>query len=167
MATAIVTRITTWLQRKYLSQLRRGSSAITDPKQTAQWWGQKDLYRLTNSHSDLRVGGKWFSEGVGGDGTKFRVEGEYLEIDPPRLLVHTEPELPKLAQHGGAMGTRSPRYARVAARRTSADGNRYHGEVASPGSPEIVALLNSTVKVEASARLDAGVRGKDVTVEAR
>ena len=27
--------------------------------------------------------------GVGADGTKFRVEGEYLEIDPPRLLVHT------------------------------------------------------------------------------
>jgi uncharacterized protein YndB with AHSA1/START domain len=26
---------------------------------------------------------------VGADGTKFRVEGEYLEIDPPRSLVHT------------------------------------------------------------------------------
>jgi uncharacterized protein YndB with AHSA1/START domain len=63
--------------------------AITDPKQTARWWGQKGLYRFTSTHSDLRVGGKWFTEGVGEDGTKFRVEGEYLEIDPPRLLVHT------------------------------------------------------------------------------
>lgn len=27
--------------------------------------------------------------GVGDDGTSFRVDGEYLEVDPPRLLVHT------------------------------------------------------------------------------
>jgi uncharacterized protein YndB with AHSA1/START domain len=63
--------------------------AITDPKQKAQWWGQKGLYRFTSAHSDLCVGGKWFTEGVSDDGKKFRVEGEYLEIDPPRLLVHT------------------------------------------------------------------------------
>jgi uncharacterized protein YndB with AHSA1/START domain len=63
--------------------------AITDPKQTAQWWGQKGMYRCTSTHSDFRVGGKWFTEGVRDDGTRFRVEGEYLEIDPPRLLVHT------------------------------------------------------------------------------
>ena len=63
--------------------------AISDPNQTAKWWGQKGLYRLTNSHSDVRVGGKWFSEGVSDKGERFRVEGEYLEIEPPRLLVHT------------------------------------------------------------------------------
>ncbi|HZR66567.1 MAG TPA: SRPBCC domain-containing protein [Terriglobales bacterium] len=63
--------------------------AITDPKQTAQWWGQKGMYRLTNTHADVRLGGKWFSEGVGQDGKQFRVEGEYIEIDPPRKLVHT------------------------------------------------------------------------------
>lgn len=63
--------------------------AITDPNQTAQWWGQKGVYKLTATDSDLRVGGKWFSEGIHEDGRRFRVEGEYLEIDPPRLLVHT------------------------------------------------------------------------------
>lgn len=63
--------------------------AISDPKQTAQWWGQKGLYRLTNSYSDVRVGGKWFSEGMSDNGEPFRVEGEYLEIEPPKLLVHT------------------------------------------------------------------------------
>lgn len=63
--------------------------AISDPKQTAQWWGQKGLYRLTETKADVRVGGKWLSEGVGQDGKPFRIEGEYLEIDPPRLLVHT------------------------------------------------------------------------------
>jgi uncharacterized protein YndB with AHSA1/START domain len=63
--------------------------ALTDPAQTPRWWGQEGLYRITDSKADLRLGEKWSSEGVGADGTKFRVEGEYLEIDPPRLLVHT------------------------------------------------------------------------------
>jgi uncharacterized protein YndB with AHSA1/START domain len=63
--------------------------AITDPAQVSQWWGQNNLYRVTDRSSDLRIGGKWLSAGVGKDGTKFTVEGEYLEIDPPRRLVHT------------------------------------------------------------------------------
>jgi uncharacterized protein YndB with AHSA1/START domain len=70
--------------------------AITDPKQRAQWWGVKDSspqgvvkFRVTEAQSDLRVGGKWSNDGVRGDGTPFRIEGKYLEIDPPRLLVHT------------------------------------------------------------------------------
>lgn len=62
--------------------------AITDPKQNSQWWGQKGLYRLTEATSDVRPGGKWSTSGIGDDGTKFTVSGEYLEIDPPRLLVH-------------------------------------------------------------------------------
>jgi len=63
--------------------------AITDPKQRAQWWGQKGTFRVTESISDLRVGGKYSNEGVGPNGTPFHLEGKYLEIDPPRLLVHT------------------------------------------------------------------------------
>src|ERR1043166_10097954 len=63
--------------------------AITDPAQTAQWWGQKGMYRVTGGHADVRPGGTWASEGVGADGAAFRVDGEYLEVDPPRLLVYT------------------------------------------------------------------------------
>jgi uncharacterized protein YndB with AHSA1/START domain len=63
--------------------------AITDPKQMPLWWGQQGLYRVIEWKADLRPGGKWQSDGVGADGTTFRVEGEYLEVDPPRLLVHT------------------------------------------------------------------------------
>ena len=42
-----------------------------------------------SSGHDLRPGGKWYEVGSTDDGRPFRVEGEYLEIDPPRLLVHT------------------------------------------------------------------------------
>ena len=63
--------------------------AITDPSQPPKWWGQSGMYRVTEWHGDLRPGGKWSSAGVGADGSTFRVEGEYLEIDPPRRLVYT------------------------------------------------------------------------------
>jgi len=63
--------------------------AITDPAQAPRWWGRQDMYRTTEWHADLRPGGKWKSVGAGADGKPFSVEGEYLEVDPPRRLVHT------------------------------------------------------------------------------
>lgn len=63
--------------------------AISDPTQLPKWWGQPGLYHVTKSTMDVRPGGKWRSDGVGADGKAFYVEGEYLEVDPPRLLVHT------------------------------------------------------------------------------
>jgi uncharacterized protein YndB with AHSA1/START domain len=63
--------------------------AISDPAQLPRWWGQTGLYRVTQSTMDVRPGGKWRSEGMAKDGKPFYVEGEYLEVDPPRLLVHT------------------------------------------------------------------------------
>jgi uncharacterized protein YndB with AHSA1/START domain len=63
--------------------------AISDPTQLPKWWGQDGMYHVTKSIMDVRPGGRWRSEGVGADGKTFWVEGEYLEVDPPRLLVHT------------------------------------------------------------------------------
>lgn len=63
--------------------------AISDPDQLPKWWGRSDLYRVTKSTADFRPGGKWRSEGVDADGKSFYVEGEYLEVDPPHLVVHT------------------------------------------------------------------------------
>ena len=39
--------------------------------------------------ANMRVGGKWSSDGEDGEGRAFEVSGEYLEIDPPRLLAYT------------------------------------------------------------------------------
>jgi uncharacterized protein YndB with AHSA1/START domain len=63
--------------------------AISDPEQLSRWWGENGLYRITERAADIRPGGKWRCAGIGADGTKFSVEGEYLEVDPPRRLVHT------------------------------------------------------------------------------
>jgi uncharacterized protein YndB with AHSA1/START domain len=54
-----------------------------------RWWGSDDMYRTTAWTGDVRVGGRWTSSGVSVDGTEFSVGGEYLEVDPPRKLVHT------------------------------------------------------------------------------
>lgn len=63
--------------------------ALTDVNQMPKWWGQEGMYRITGYEADLRPGGKWSSIGTAADGTEFRIDGEYLEIDPPRLLVYT------------------------------------------------------------------------------
>jgi uncharacterized protein YndB with AHSA1/START domain len=63
------------------------------------WWGSDDLYRTTAYTARLEVGGRWRADGVGRDGQPFFVEGEFVEIDPPRKLVQTwrpawQPDLP-------------------------------------------------------------------------
>jgi uncharacterized protein YndB with AHSA1/START domain len=63
--------------------------ALTDPKELTQWWGSPDTYRTEEWTQDLRVGGSWRASGRGADGHAFKVEGEFLEIDPPRKLVQT------------------------------------------------------------------------------
>jgi uncharacterized protein YndB with AHSA1/START domain len=63
--------------------------ALVDPSQVVQWWGQTGIYRCTKFESDLRVGGTWRTIGLDGNGHKFEVTGEYLELDPPRLLSST------------------------------------------------------------------------------
>ncbi len=63
--------------------------ALVDPDQVVQWWGQQGIYRCKEFTADLRPGGKWRSSGIGPDGGQFEVRGEYLEVDPPRLLVHS------------------------------------------------------------------------------
>jgi uncharacterized protein YndB with AHSA1/START domain len=63
--------------------------ALTSGPEVMQWWGAPGEYQVTGWTGDLKPGGKWRSEGVGADGAPFFVEGEFLEIDPPRRLVQT------------------------------------------------------------------------------
>jgi uncharacterized protein YndB with AHSA1/START domain len=65
-------------------------AALTDPQQAVRWWGQNGNYRLSEFQMDVRVGGKWSTSGKSEKmGDNVRVEGEFLEIDPPRRLAYT------------------------------------------------------------------------------
>lgn len=58
-------------------------------EELTKWWGSAEMYRTTKFAIDLRPGGTWRSDDVGDDGKPFHVEGEVLEVDPPRRLVQT------------------------------------------------------------------------------
>ena len=63
--------------------------ALSDPTEVVKWWGQAGMYHTSRFEMDLRPGGKWRSIGSGADGKTFHVDGEYREVDPPRLIVYT------------------------------------------------------------------------------
>jgi uncharacterized protein YndB with AHSA1/START domain len=62
--------------------------ALTDSRELVEWWGQKGMFRATHWDVDLRVGGKWRCDAEM-RGNTFWMSGEFLEIDPPKLLVYT------------------------------------------------------------------------------
>ena len=65
-------------------------AALTDPAELAAWWGAEAVYRTFDWESDLRVGGKRNCKAENKvTGLKSTVMGEYLEIDPPRVLAFT------------------------------------------------------------------------------
>jgi len=66
--------------------------ALVDPELVVKWWGGQGAdqsFRCTHFQSNLRPGGSWRSSGIDGQGRPFEAAGEYVEIDPPRLLVQT------------------------------------------------------------------------------
>jgi len=58
-------------------------------EELVKWWGSADTYRTTKWTGELRVGGTWRTEGVGADGKPFSVGGEFIEVNPPKKLVHS------------------------------------------------------------------------------
>jgi len=52
------------------------------------WWVRPGVFDTREWTGDMRVGGRWRSSGIGG-GRAYAIEGEFLDIDPPRKLVHT------------------------------------------------------------------------------
>jgi uncharacterized protein YndB with AHSA1/START domain len=63
--------------------------ALINPAQRIKWWGAEGRFQTTQMESDLRAGGKWRMSGIGVGGKPFTVTGEYLQIEPPRLLIFT------------------------------------------------------------------------------
>jgi uncharacterized protein YndB with AHSA1/START domain len=64
--------------------------ALIDPKQAMEWW-RNDTVSIERFELEPRVGGRFgyeTKETVNG-ATKFHVEGEVVEYDPPRRLAYT------------------------------------------------------------------------------
>jgi len=62
--------------------------ALTEPGELARWWGSPDEYQTHDWKVDLRPGGKWSCQARSAEGTG-EVRGEYVAVEPPRLLEYT------------------------------------------------------------------------------
>jgi uncharacterized protein YndB with AHSA1/START domain len=63
--------------------------AWIDPQQRLAWWGDDGVYRGQKMESDLRVGGKWLTEGKSAEGKDFSVSGTFTRIEAARALGFT------------------------------------------------------------------------------
>ena len=57
-------------------------------KEIVEWWVNPGVFDTREWTGDVRKGGRWRATGVVG-GQPYALEGEFLEVDPPRKLVHT------------------------------------------------------------------------------
>lgn len=61
---------------------------LTKPEHVGRW-GATPPDRMTECSIDLRVGGRYHSSFVTGDGEVFTFSGTYLEVEPPTRTVET------------------------------------------------------------------------------
>src|SRR3954463_2021999 len=57
-------------------------------RDVVDWWVNPGVFDTREWTGDVRVGGRWRASGMG-NGRPYVLEGEFLEVDPPRKLVHT------------------------------------------------------------------------------
>jgi len=57
-------------------------------KEIVEWWVRPGVFDTREWSGDVRVGGRWRASGMV-NGQPFVLEGEFLEVNPPRKLVHT------------------------------------------------------------------------------
>ncbi len=55
----------------------------------ANWWVKPGVFDTREWTGDVRKGGHWRATGFRVDGAPWALEGEFLEVDPPRRLAHT------------------------------------------------------------------------------
>ncbi len=70
--------------------------ALASPAVT-EWWVRPGVFDTRSWRGEVRTGGHWEASGIG-RGRPYTLEGEFVEIEPPRMLVHTW-------QAAGAPGT--------------------------------------------------------------
>jgi uncharacterized protein YndB with AHSA1/START domain len=58
-------------------------------KEVCEWWVRPGVFDTREWSGDVRAGGRWRAAGIGKGGNPYALEGEFLEVDAPRKLVHT------------------------------------------------------------------------------
>jgi uncharacterized protein YndB with AHSA1/START domain len=53
-----------------------------------RWWVRPGVFDTREWSGEVRAGGAWRASGVGG-GQPYVLHGKFLEVEPPRRLVHT------------------------------------------------------------------------------
>jgi uncharacterized protein YndB with AHSA1/START domain len=66
----------------------RALRALTSPEDITGWWVRPGVFDTREWSGDVSVGGAWRASGIGG-GRPYVLEGEFVEVDRPRKLVHT------------------------------------------------------------------------------
>src|SRR5712691_11558089 len=56
--------------------------------EVTRWWVYPEVFDTREWTGDVRVGGPWSASGIG-RGKPYTLEGEFLEVDSPRRLMHT------------------------------------------------------------------------------
>lgn len=62
----------------------------TDPTHLPNWLLGPEGWTMPVCEVDLRPGGKWHWEWASDDGRTLVMDGEYLEVDPPHMIINTE-----------------------------------------------------------------------------
>jgi len=57
-------------------------------REIVDWWVNPGVFDTREWSGDVRVGGRWHASGIA-RGAPYTLEGEFLEVDPPRKLVQT------------------------------------------------------------------------------
>ena len=57
-------------------------------REIVDWWVNPGVFDTRKWSGDVRVGGRWRASGIA-RGAPYALEGEFLEVDPPRKLVQS------------------------------------------------------------------------------
>ena len=79
---------TLMLRRTFDADMDRLFAALTRAEAIREWFGPGP-FRVRHAASDLRVGGAWVIEMESPEGNAHNVGGEYLEVDPPKMVAFT------------------------------------------------------------------------------
>lgn len=58
------------------------------PAEIVEWWVNPGVFDTREWEGDVRPGGRWRASGIGRGGP-YAIQGEFVEVEAPRRLVHT------------------------------------------------------------------------------